>query len=249
MDHSHTPPSLQGQIAIVTGAARGIGLGIAERLGREGCHVIIWDRDLSPLADTAFQPALAQVVDLCDPNAVDAAIAAVLAQFGRVDILVNNAGINGPVKPMWEYSSAEWQQVIDINLSGVFYSCRAVVPGMRAAGHGRIINISSAAGKEAVPGITPYSASKHGVIGLTKSLARELAGQGVLVNAVAPVMTETMLMQQMTAEHIASSKAKIPMGRFLSIPEIAAMVAWIAGPECSFTTGFTFDLSGGRANY
>ncbi|MGO3740799.1 SDR family NAD(P)-dependent oxidoreductase [Kerstersia sp.] len=249
MNQASTPQPLTGQVAIVTGAARGIGLGIARRLSREGCQVVIWDMDLAPLADSGFEPALAQRVDIRDPDAIHLAVAEAHAQLGRIDILVNNAGINGPVQPMWEYTPQQWQQVMDINLSGVFYCCRAIVPLMRAAGHGRIINIASAAGKEAVPGITPYSASKHGVIGLTKSLARELAGEGVLVNAVAPVMTETQLLQQMTPAHIASSKAKIPMGRFLSIPEIAAMVAWIAGPDCTFTTGFTFDLSGGRANY
>jgi 3-oxoacyl-[acyl-carrier protein] reductase len=166
-----------------------------------------------------------------------------------VDILVNNAGVNGPVVPSWDYPLDAWDRVIAVDLSGVFYCCRAVLPGMRERGHGRIINVASIAGKEGVPGIAPYSAAKAGVIGLTKSIAREVTDCGVLVNAVAPVITETELFKEMTEQHITNMKAKIPMGRFLKIDEIAAMVAFIAGPDCSFTTGFVFDLSGGRADY
>lgn len=246
-----TVRGLPGQVAIVTGAVRGIGLGIAQRLAREGCQLVIWDRDASAFDSAAagFEPLLTVTVDVGDAASVEAAMRATLKAVDHVEILVNNAGINGPVKPLWEYSTDEWQRVLTVNLTGVFHCCRAVVPSLRAAGYGRIINVASAAGKEGVPGIAAYSAAKHGVLGLTKSLARELVDSGVLVNCIAPVMTETDLLKEMTPEHIAASKAKIPMGRFLTVPEIAAMVAWIASPECSFTTGFAFDLSGGRANY
>ncbi len=172
-----------------------------------------------------------------------------MERAGRLDILVNNAGINGPVAPVWDYPPDAWDRVLAVDLTGVFYCCRVAVPRMRAAGYGRIVNVASIAGKEGVPGIAAYAAAKAGVIAFTKSIARELVESGVLVNCIAPVITETDLFNEMTPEHIAASKAKIPMGRFLKIEEIAAMVAWVAGPECSFTTGFTFDLSGGRATY
>lgn len=242
---------LRGQVAIVTGAARGIGLGIAQRLAREGCKVVVWDRQIDAF-DTAaagFIPADLRSVDVSDPEAVEKAYAATTARVGLVSILVNNAGINGPVLPVWEYPVDAWSKVLAVNLNGVFNCCRAAIPAMRTAGYGRILNVASAAGKEGVPGIAAYSAAKHGVVGFTKSIARELASSGVLVNCIAPVMTETDLLKEMTPEHIAASKAKIPMGRFLTVDEIASMVAWIVSPECSFTTGFAFDLSGGRANY
>lgn len=243
--------SLQGHTAIVTGGVRGIGLGIAQRLAKEGCQIVIWDKDISAFdADKAgFVPVHLQSVDVSDVHSVNAAFAATIAKTGTLQILVNNAGINGPVLPVMEYPEDQWSRVLAVNLNGVFHCTKAVLPTMKAAGYGRIVNVASAAGKEGVPGIAAYAASKHGVIGFTKSLSRELAETGILVNCIAPVMTETDLLKEMTAEHIAASKAKIPMGRFLQIPEIAAMVAWIASPECSFTTGFTFDLSGGRANY
>lgn len=243
--------SLQGHTAIVTGGVRGIGLGIAQRLAKEGCQIVIWDKDISAFdADKAgFVPVHLQSVDVSDVRSVNAAFAATIAKTGTLQILVNNAGINGPVLPVMEYPEDQWSRVLAVNLNGVFHCTKAVLPTMKAAGYGRIVNVASAAGKEGVPGIAAYAASKHGVVGFTKSLSRELAETGILVNCIAPVMTETDLLKEMTAEHIAASKAKIPMGRFLQIPEIAAMVAWIASPECSFTTGFTFDLSGGRANY
>jgi 3-oxoacyl-[acyl-carrier protein] reductase len=242
---------ISGQTAIVTGGARGIGLGIAQRLAGEGCRVILWDRDFSSFnpADAGFQPLAQQVVDISDWAAVEKAFADAIQSAGALEILINNAGVNGPVAPAWEYPIDAWDRVLAINLNGVFFCCRAAVPHMRERRYGRIVNISSMAGKEGVQYISAYSAAKAGVIAFTKALAKELAADGVMANCVAPAMAETELFREMTEEHIAASKAKIPMGRFLQIPEIAAMVAWIASPECSFTTGFVFDLSGGRATY
>ena len=243
--------SLQGQVAIGTGAARGIGRGIAARLAKEGCRVAVWDRDPGAFDAVAagFVPAVIETVDVADYASVERGFAATMDRLGRLDILVNNAGVSGPVLPVSEYPLEAWDRVLGVDLTGVFYCCRAAVPRMREAGYGRIVNVSSITGKEGAPGIAAYAAAKAGVIGFTKSLARELVDSGVLVNCIAPVITETDLLLEMTPEHIASAKAKIPMGRFLTIDEIAAMVAWIAGPECSFSTGFTFDLSGGRATY
>jgi 2-dehydro-3-deoxy-L-rhamnonate dehydrogenase (NAD+) len=241
----------EGQVAIVTGAARGIGLGIASRLAHDGCSVVIWDRDLRPFeaAIAGFSPAAMHTVDVSDAVSVERGFAATLADVQGVDILINNAGVNGPIAPVWEYPLDAWDRVLAVNLTGVFNCCRVAVPRMRAARYGRIVNVASIAGKEGNPGIAAYSAAKAGVISFTKSLAKELADSGVLANCIAPVITETELFNEMTPDHIAAMKAKIPMGRFLKIDEIAAMVAWIASPECSFTTGATFDLSGGRATY
>jgi 2-dehydro-3-deoxy-L-rhamnonate dehydrogenase (NAD+) len=243
--------NLQGQVAIVTGAVRGIGLGIATRLAHEGCRVVVWDRDPDAFdaAAAGFEPAAIQRVDVADRTSVERAFAEIADAVERVDILVNNAGVNGPVAPVWEYPVDAWDRVLAVDLTGVFNCCRTVVPRMRAARYGRIVNVSSIVGKEGTPGIAAYAAAKAGVIGFTKSLARELVDSGVLVNCIAPVITETDLFKEMTQEHIDSARSRIPMGRFLTVEEIAAMVAWIAGPECSFTTGFTFDLSGGRATY
>jgi NAD(P)-dependent dehydrogenase (short-subunit alcohol dehydrogenase family) len=201
------------------------------------------------LAVVRRRPASELRVDVSDADGIQRAWDASLEKAGRIEILVNNAGINGPVVPVRDYPLEAWSRVLAVNLGGVFHGCRAAIPAMQAAGYGRIVNVASAAGKEGVPGIAAYAAAKHGVIGFTKSLARELAETGVLVNCIAPVMTETDLLKEMTPEHIAATKSKIPMGRLPQISEIAAMVAWIASPECSFTTGFAFDLSGGRANY
>ncbi len=244
-------PALVGQTAIVTGGARGIGLGIARRLADEGCRVALWDADFASFeqASAGFAPTDRQTVDVADFASVERAHAATEAALGKVDILVNNAGINGPVAPTWEYPPSAWDRVVAVDLTGVFHCCRVAVLAMRQRGYGRIVNVASIAGKEGNAGIAAYAAAKAGVIGFTKSLARELVDSGVLVNAIAPVITETDLMKEMTPEHIAIARAKIPMNRFLTVAEIAAMVAWIASPECSFTTGFVFDLSGGRATY
>lgn len=245
-----TADALNGHVAIVTGGVRGIGLGIAKRLAEAGCRVVIWDRDIAfDAAAAGFTAEALQQVDVADWSAVERAFAETRARTGRVDILINNAGINGPVATVTQYHLEDWDRVIAIDLTGVFYCCRAAVRTMQAQRYGRIVNVASIAGKEGMPGIAAYSAAKAGVIGFTKALAKEVIHDGVLVNCIAPVITETELFREMTSEHIAAAKAKIPMGRFLTTAEIGEMVAWIASPACSFTTGFTFDLSGGRAAY
>ncbi len=242
------PRGLDGRCAIVTGGAVGIGRAIAGKLAAQGVRVILWDRTPGAF-DGGFDPLALTAVDVADAGAVADAFAAAAAEAGGIDILVNNAGINGPVLPVWELPLETWAQVVAVNLNGVFHGCRVAAPHMRARGHGRILNIASMAGKDGVPFISAYSAAKAGVIGFTKALAKELASDGVTVNCIAPAMAETGLMAEMTPEHIASMKAKIPMGRFLQVAEVADMAAWIVSDECSFTTGFTFDLSGGRATY
>ncbi|WP_277184437.1 SDR family NAD(P)-dependent oxidoreductase [Caballeronia sp. BR00000012568055] len=243
--------SLDGKIAIVTGAARGIGLGIAQQLKAAGAHVAIWDLDVADCSPKriGFEADHVQAVDVSSYEAVERAFAATVDALGHVDILVNNAGINGPVAPSWEYPVETWQRVLNVDLNSVFYCCRAAVPHMRARGGGRILNVASIAGKEGVQYISAYSAAKAGVIAFTKSAAKELARDNVLMNCIAPAMVETELFGEMSAEHIEASKAKIPMGRFLQIEEVGKMASWIVSPACSFTTGFTFDLTGGRATY
>jgi 3-oxoacyl-[acyl-carrier protein] reductase len=242
---------LDGQTAIVTGAARGIGRAIARLLAQRGCRVVVWDRDLAPLADgsDAFVPAHAAQVDVADHGAVAKAFDDAVARFGRVEILVNNAGINGPIAPSWDYPLEDWDRVVAIDMTAVFYASRQAAKHMRANGYGRIVTIASIAGKEGVPYIAAYSAAKAGVIGFSKALAKELTDCGVTVNCIAPALTETDLLKGMTDDHIARMKAKIPMGRLVQVDEIAEMAAWIASPACSFTTGFVFDITGGRATY
>jgi 2-dehydro-3-deoxy-L-rhamnonate dehydrogenase (NAD+) len=230
---------------------RGLGLGIARRLHERGAKIAIWDRE-TPAWDEAekgFSAELVVKTDVSDVRSVERAFSETMNRLGRVDILVNNAGINGPVLPTWDYPVEDWEKVITIDLNGVFFCTRSVLAHMRARKSGRIINVASIAGKEGVPGISAYSAAKGGVIAFTKALAKELALDGVLVNCIAPALVETDLFAEMTPEHIAAMRAKIPMGRLLQIEEVARMVSWIAGPECTFTTGFAFDLTGGRATY
>jgi 3-oxoacyl-[acyl-carrier protein] reductase len=241
----------EGQTAIVTGAARGIGLGVARRLAAEGARVALWDLDWrgSDWNSGGFEPAHMQEVDVSALSAVEAAFAASREALGHVDILVNNAGINGPIETSWNYPVEAWQKVLAVDLNSVFFCCRAAVPHMLERRYGRIVNIASIAGKEGGAGLSAYAAAKAGVIGFTKSLARELVESGVLANCIAPVITETDLLKQQTPEFTAAARAKIPMNRFLTVEEIAATVAFAASRECSFTTGFTFDVSGGRATY
>lgn len=246
--------ALHHRTAIVTGAAKGIGCAIAERLLRSGAAVCLWDVTPDALTRTSQELAGlgavdAMTVDVTDPSAVSAAVQATVERFGQVHILVNNAGISGPNHPVWEYPLEAWRQVIEVNLLGTFYCCHAVVPVMLQGGYGRIINIASIAGKEGNPQASAYSASKAGVIGLTKSLGKEVAGRGILVNCLTPAAVETDLFQQMTPEHIQYMLSRIPMGRFGQATEIAAMVAWLASEDCSFSTGGVFDISGGRATY
>ncbi len=238
---------LEGQGAIVTGGARGIGRAITERLAADGARVSVWDLD--PTADPPPGAAHMGACDVADEASIEAALAESLAALGAVDILVANAGVNGPTKPAWDYSLEEWNRVIGVDLTGVFLSARAVIPHMRARGRGRIVAISSIAGKEGNPNAVAYSAAKAGVIGLTKALAQGLVDDGILVNCVTPAMAETDLLAEMDADYIQAIRDRMPFGRLCTVEEIAAMVAFICGPECSFTTGMAFDISGGRATY
>jgi 3-oxoacyl-[acyl-carrier protein] reductase len=235
------------RVAIVTGGASGIGAGIAARLAADGARVSLWDRDTAALAG-AEAPHKA-VVDVTNADAVTRAAADTEAALGRIDILVASAGITGPNLSVWDYPVAEWDRVIDVNLNGVFYCNRAVVPHMLRNRYGRIVNIASIAGKEGNPNAAAYSASKAGVIGLTKSLGKELASTDIRVNCVTPAAVRTPLFAQMTQEHIDFMLSKIPIGRFGEIDEVAALVCWLASEECSFSTGGVFDISGGRATY
>lgn len=243
---------LQGRVAVITGGAQGIGFAVAERFIASGAKVVLWDIDealLGPAQAALGASASSARVELTDAQAVTDAAAAVRAAQGRIDILVNNAGITGGNAPTWELSPETWRRTIDVNLVAPYLTCRAIVPTMIAQGYGRIVNVASVAGKEGNPNASHYSASKAGLIALTKSLAKELATRGILVNAVSPAAAKTAIFEQMTAAHIEFMLSKIPMGRFVEPPEIAAAIAWLASEDCSFTTGSVLDLSGGRATY
>jgi len=236
-----------GRVVVVTGGVSGIGAGIGARLASEGASVSLWDRDADALAKA--DAAHKAIVDVADAGAVQRAADDTASALGRIDILVACAGITGPNASVWEYPIAEWDRVIDVNLNGVFYCNRAVVPHMVRNGYGRIVNIASIAGKEGNPNAAAYSASKAGVIGLTKSLGKELANTNVRVNCVTPAAVRTPLFAQMTQQHIDFMLSKIPLGRFGEIDEIASLVCWLSSEECSFSTGAAFDISGGRATY
>jgi 2-dehydro-3-deoxy-L-rhamnonate dehydrogenase (NAD+) len=245
---------LGGRVAVVTGGAQGIGRAVVERFLDSGARTAIWDRDLALAKRTAAEIARAKdvscvAVDITSLGEVERARDETLSALGKIDILVNNAGIGGPNTVTWEYPPAAWDEVLRVNLTGTFNCCRALVPHMIARNYGRIVNIASIAGKEGNPNASAYSASKAGVIALTKSLGKELASYDISVNCITPAAARTAIFEQMKEEHIAYMLAKIPRGRFVTVEEIAALVAFCASAECSFTTGAVLDISGGRATY
>ena len=246
---------LKGRHAVITGGASGIGFAIAQRMLASGASVTLWDRDDAAMKTAttslgALSPDAVRAVsvDVTHQGSVQSAVQQTL-KLGNIDILVNSAGITGPNVKLWDYSLADWEQVMAINLNGVFLCCREVVPHMRTRNYGRVVNIASVAGKEGNPNASAYSASKAAVIALTKSLGKEMADTGVRVNCVTPAAVKTAMFDQMTPEHIAFMLSKIPMARFGTVEEIAAMVTWLCTEECSFSTGAVFDLSGGRSTY
>jgi 3-oxoacyl-[acyl-carrier protein] reductase len=243
---------LDGKIAVVTGGRQGIGEAIAKRFAESGARVVIWDRDgvgAQKTAEAIGHGTRALDVEITDLGAVEAARDDVLATEGRIDILVNNAGIAGPNALSWEYPMEDWHRIMAINLTGTFHCCRVVVPSMIRNNYGRIVNIASVAGKEGNPNAAPYSASKAGVIALTKSLGKELAEYDISVNCITPAAAKTPIFDQMTEEHIGYMLAKIPRQRFVQVDEVAALAAFAASADCSFTTGSVLDISGGRATY
>lgn len=245
---------LQGRVAVVTGGAQGIGFATCERLLRSGASVVMWDIDGAKINEakallSELGPISGYVVELTSDAAVASTTAQTIQDLGRIDILVNNAGITGGNATTWELDPEVWRRVIEVNLIAPYLTCRVVTPHMIERGWGRIINIASVAGKEGNPNASHYSASKAGVIALTKSLAKEVATKGVLVNAITPAVARTAMFAQMTEAHIAYMLGKIPMGRFVEVEEIAAMVAWLGSEDCSFTTGSVFDITGGRSTY
>ena len=241
---------LSGRTAVVTGGIQGFGLAVVERLSKSGAKIAIWENDKKLLDDfSAVENVFKVLTDVSDPKSVENAVNETVDNFGSINILVNNAGIAGPNYKTWEYPNNEWQKVIDIDLTGVFYCCKYVVPNMIKNNYGRIVNVASIAGKEGNPNAMPYSAAKAGVIAITKSLGKELADKNIAVNCVTPAAAKTRIFDQISQEHIDYMLSKIPRNRFLKVEELASMVAWLVSEENSYTTSAVFDLSGGRATY
>ncbi len=245
---------LKGRVAVITGGARGIGYAAARRALQSGAAVALWDVDGDKAEEaqrelSALGRVTVEIVELTDAQSVQAAAGATIARHRTIDVLVNNAGITGGNGATWELDPDVWRRVIEVNLIGPFLTCRAVVPHMLARGYGRVVNVASIAGKEGNPNASHYSASKAGLIGLTKSLAKELASRNVLVNCITPAAARTEIFNQMKQEHLDYMLSRIPMGRFAEVEEIAALICWLASEDCSFSTGAVFDISGGRATY
>ncbi|MEO9102578.1 MAG: SDR family NAD(P)-dependent oxidoreductase [Burkholderiaceae bacterium] len=246
---------LQGRTVVITGGAQGIGYAVAERLLASGAALALWDRNEQQLAQASRDLGAASgkvsthCVDVTDEASVGAATTATVTAHSRIDALVNSAGITGGNAVTWELDPKVWREVLEVNLTGCYLTCRSVVPVMVAAGWGRIVNIASVAGKDGNPNAAHYSASKAGLIALTKSLGKELAKTGVLVNAVTPAAARTAMFETMKQEHIDYMLSKIPMGRFLEVTEAAAMIGWLCSEDCAFSTAAVFDLSGGRSTY
>ena len=241
--------NLENRVAIVTGGAQGFGLAITKRFIESGARVLIWDKDTEYLNKVDLKNIQKIEVDISNYKSVQNAFAESLTHENKIDILINNAGIAGPNFKTWDYPLEEWQKVIDIDLTGVFYCCKTIVPHFIKNNYGRIVNISSIAGKEGNPNAMPYSAAKAGVIALTKSLGKELAENNISVNCVTPAPAKTRIFDQITQEHIDYMLSKIPRNRFVLVEELASLVAWMSSEENSYTTGSTLDLSGGRATY
>ena len=241
---------LKDRVAVVTGGGQGFGLAIVERLLESDAEVVIWDMDEKLLSNLEIKGKLHKIVaNVTDYKSVEKATNETISLCGRIDILINNAGIAGPSHKTWDYPLEDWQKVIDIDLSGVFYCCKSIVPSMIKNNYGRIVNVSSIAGKEGNPNAMPYSAAKAGVIALTKSLGKELADKNIAVNCVTPAAAKTRIFDQISEEHINYMLSKIPRNRFAKVEELASMIAWMVSEENSFTTAGVFDLSGGRATY
>ena len=241
---------LKDKVAIITGGAQGFGYSMVERFSKSGAKVVIWDKDEELLKSlTLPENVNYELVDITSYDSVQKSTIATLDKNNKIDILINNAGIAGPSFKTWEYPIDQWQNVIDIDLTGLFYCCKSIVPHMIKANYGRIVNIASIAGKEGNPNAMPYSAAKAGVIALTKSLGKELADKNIAVNCVTPAAAKTRIFDQISQEHIDYMLSKIPRGRFIKVDELASMVSWLVSEENSYSTGAVFDLSGGRATY
>ena len=240
---------LNNRTAVVTGGVQGFGLAVVERFIASGAKVVIWDRDQKLLDDLNIDNTIKINIDISNFDNVSSGFKSTLERVDKVDILVNNAGIAGPTVKSWEYPNDDWQKIMDINLTGTFNCCKVIVPHMIKNNYGRIVNVASIAGKEGNPNAMPYSASKAGVIALTKSLGKELADKNIAVNCITPAAAKTRIFDQISQEHIDYMLSKIPRNRFVLVDELASMVSWMASEENSYTTGSAFDLSGGRASF